>query len=52
MTLFWVEFDTQALLPWILIVAFLVSGFILSRVFMRELKEAWSNATFVEGERR
>ncbi len=52
MTLFWVEFDTTAPLPWALIIAFLVCGFILSRLFMRELKEAWSNATFVEGERR
>ncbi len=52
MTLFWVEFDTQATLPWVLIVAFLISGFTLSRVFMRELKEAWSNATFVEDGRR
>ena len=48
MTLFWVEFDTTAPLPWALIIAFLVSGFILSRLFMRELKEAWSNATFAK----
>jgi branched-chain amino acid transport system permease protein len=52
MNLFWVEIDTTSYLPWILLAVFTVVGFYSSRIFAREVVEAWGEATFVEGERR
>ena len=52
MTLFWVEFDTTSFIPWILFVLMTVVGFYVSRIFAKEVAEAWGDATFVEGERR
>jgi len=52
MTLFWVEFDTTSFVPWVLFVLMTVVGFYISRIFAREVAEAWGEATFVEGERR
>ena len=52
MTLFWIEFNTKSLVPWILFIILTAVGFLFARVFGKEVKEAWSNATFIEGERR
>ena len=52
MTLFWVEFDTTSLLPWALFALMTLLGFYISRIFAKEVAEAWGEATFVEGERR
>ena len=52
MTLFWVEFDTTSFVPWILLLLITSVGFYLSRIFAKEVAEAWGDATFVEGERR
>ena len=52
MTLFWIEFDTRAFLPWILFSLMTIVGFYLSRIFAREVAEAWGEATYIEGERR
>ena len=52
MTLFWVEFDTSSFVPWTLFVLMTVVGFYISRIFAKEVAEAWGDATFVEGERR
>ena len=52
MTLFWIEFDTTTVLPWTLFLIMVVVGFYVSRVFAKEVAEAWGEATFVEGERR
>ena len=52
MTLFWVEFDTTSFVPWVLFVLMTVVGFYISRIFAKEVAEAWGEATFVEGERR
>ena len=52
MTLFWVEFDTTSFIPWVLFVVMTVVGFYVSRIFAKEVAEAWGDATFVEGERR
>ena len=52
MTLFWIEFDTTSFMPWVLFLLMTVVGFYISRIFAREVAEAWGEATFVEGERR
>ena len=52
MTLFWVEFDTTSFVPWVLFLLMTVVGFYISRIFAKEVAEAWGEATFVEGERR
>ena len=52
MTLFWVEFDTTSFIPWVLFVLMTIVGFYISRIFAKEVAEAWGDATFVEGERR
>ncbi len=52
MTLFWVEFDTTSFVPWVLFALMAVVGFYISRIFAKEVAEAWGEATFVEGERR
>jgi len=52
MTLFWVEFDTTSIVPWALFALMTVGGFYISRIFAKEVAEAWGEATFVEGERR
>ncbi|MFL2793578.1 MAG: branched-chain amino acid ABC transporter permease [Paracoccaceae bacterium] len=51
MTLFWVEFDTTSFLPWALFALMTFVGFYISRIFAKEVAEAWGEATFVEGER-
>ena len=52
MTIFWVEFDTTSFVPWVVFVVITVVGFYISRIFAKEVAEAWGEATFVEGERR
>ena len=52
MTLFWIEFDTTSFMPWALFLIMVGVGFSVSRVFAREVADAWGEATFVEGERR
>jgi len=52
MTLFWVEFDTTSFVPWVLFALMTIVGFYISRIFAKEVAEAWGEATFVEGERR
>ena len=52
MTLFWVEFNTKSAVPYIALVLLTAVGFWFSRLFAREVKEAWGNATFVEGQGR
>ncbi len=52
MTVFWIEFDTTSFVPWVLFVMLTAFGFFFSRVFAKEVAEAWGEATFVEGERR
>ena len=52
MTIFWVEFDTTSFVPWVMFVVMTVVGFYISRIFAKEVAEAWGEATFVEGERR
>ena len=52
MTLFWVEFDTTSIVPWALFALMTVGGFYISRIFAKEVAEAWGEATFVAGERR
>ena len=52
MTLFWVEFDTTSFVPWVLFALMTVGGFYISRIFAKEVAEAWGEATFIEGERR
>ena len=52
MTLFWVEFNTKSAVPYIVLVLLTAVGFWFSRFFAREVKEAWGDATFVEGQGR
>lgn len=52
MTLFWVEFNTKSAVPYIVLVLLAAVGFWFSRLFAREVKEAWGDATFVEGQGR
>ena len=52
MTLFWIEFDTTSFVPWVLFALMTIVGFYISRIFAKEVAEAWGEATFVEGERR
>ncbi len=52
MTLFWVEFDTTSFVPWVLFALMAIVGFYISRIFAKEVADAWGEATFVEGERR
>ena len=52
MTLFWVEFNTKSAVPYIILVLLIAVGFWFSRLFAREVKEAWGDATFVEGQGR
>lgn len=52
MTLFWVEFNTKSAVPYIVLVLLTAVGFWFSRLFAREVKEAWGDATFVEGQGR
>lgn len=52
MSLFWVEFNTKSAVPYIVLVLLTAVGFWFSRLFAREVKEAWGNATFVEGQGR
>lgn len=52
MTLFWVEFNTKSAVPYIVFVLLTAVGFWFSRLFAREVKEAWGDATFVEGQGR
>ena len=52
MTLFWVEFNTKSPIPYIVFALLTAVGFWFSRLFAGEVKEAWGNATFVEGQRR
>ncbi len=52
MTLFWVEFNTKSAVPYIVLVLLTAIGFWFSRLFAREVKEAWGDATFVEGQGR
>ena len=52
MTLFWVEFNTKSAVPYIVLVLLTAVGFWFSRLFAREVKEAWGEATFVEGQGR
>ena len=51
MSLFWVEFNTKSAVPYIVFVLLTAVGFWFSRFFATEVKEAWGNATFVEGQR-
>ena len=52
MTLFWVEFNTKSAVPYTVFVLLTAVGFWFSRLFAGEVKEAWGNATFVEGQGR
>ena len=52
MSLFWVEFNTKSAVPFIVLVLLTAVGFWFSRLFAREVKEAWGDATFVEGQGR
>ena len=52
MTLFWVEFNTKSAVPYIVLALLTAVGFWFSRLFAREVKEAWGDATFVEGQGR
>ena len=52
MTLFWVEFNTKSAVPYIVFVLLTAVGFWFSRLFAREVKEAWGDATFVDGQGR
>ena len=52
MTLFWVEFNTKSAVPYIVLVLLTAVGFWFSRLFAREVKEAWGDATFVDGQGR
>ena len=52
MTLFWVEFNTKSAFPYIVLVLLTAVGFWFSRLFAKEVKEAWGDATFVEGQGR
>lgn len=52
MSLFWVEFNTKSAVPYIVLVLLTAVGFWFSRFFAREVKEAWGDATFVEGQGR
>ncbi len=52
MTLFWVEFNTKSAVPYIVLVLLTAVGFWFSRLFAGEVKEAWGDATFVEGQGR
>ncbi len=52
MTLFWVEFNTKSAVPYTVFVLLTAVGFWFSRLFAVEVKEAWGNATFVEGQGR
>ena len=52
MTLFWVDFNTRSIVPWGVFIVLTAVGFWFSRAFAGEVKEAWGNATFVEGVRR
>ena len=52
MSLFWVEFNTKSAVPYIVLVLLTAVGFWFSRLFAREVKEAWGDATFVEGQGR
>ncbi len=52
MTLFWVEFNTKSVVPYIILILLTAVGFWFSRLFAGEVKEAWGDATFVEGQGR
>jgi hypothetical protein len=52
MTLFWVEFDTTSFVPWVTLLLMTGVGFYTSKIFAKEVAEAWGDANFVEGERR
>lgn len=52
MSLFWVEFNTKSAVPYIVLVLLTAVGFWFSRLFAREVKEAWGDATFVGGQGR
>ena len=52
MTLFWVEFDTTSFVPWVTLLLMTGVGFYTSKIFAKEVVEAWGDANFVEGERR
>ena len=52
MSLFWVEFNTKSAVPYTVFVLLTAVGFWFLRLFAGEVKEAWGNATFVEGQGR
>ena len=48
MSLYWISWDTHAILPWAVFGALTVVGFWLAKRFAPEMKEAWDNANTVE----
>ena len=52
MTLFWITFETSSSIPWVFFVALIILGSLFSRIFGKEVYEAWGNANFVDDNRR
>ena len=48
MTLYWVTFESNTIVPWIVLLAMTVGGFYACKLFAREVIDAWGDATYVE----
>ena len=48
MTLYWVTFESNTIVPWIVLLAMTFGGFYACKFFAREVIDAWSDATYVE----
>lgn len=44
MTLFWITFDSHAILPWVVVIVLMVAGFALARTGWPDLRAAWDEA--------
>jgi branched-chain amino acid transport system permease protein len=49
MTLFWITFDSHNLLPWIVVSAIAVGGFVIARMTAPGLQDAWNEANTAGG---
>ena len=44
MTLFWITFDSHNLLPWFIAAILTIAGFVLVRLSLPDLRDAWDDA--------
>ena len=47
-TLYWITFESNTIIPWIVLLAMTLGGFYVCRVFAKEVADAWGEANYAE----